>query len=157
MDEKVSALSDGEMGNENASRLIADLRDDPELRRDWDTCHLIGDALRGPLSSPVASRVAERLASEPAVLAPRARAAPPRHYRRWAVSAVASAAAVALVAWMALPMFQAERQASLAQVPDAAGVQTYLLAHQRYSPSSAMQGVAPYVRLVADEPDRSGR
>jgi sigma-E factor negative regulatory protein RseA len=34
--------------------------------------------------------------------------------------------------------------------PAGNGANDYLLAHQRYSPSSAMQGVAPYVRTVAE-------
>lgn len=35
--------------------------------------------------------------------------------------------------------------------PAATQVADYLLAHQRYSSTSAMQGMAPYVRTVADE------
>ncbi len=44
--------------------------------------------------------------------------------------------------------------AMIQPAPDASKsreVENYLLAHQRFSPSNAMQGVAPYVRLVADE------
>jgi hypothetical protein len=33
----------------------------------------------------------------------------------------------------------------------AAEVENYLLAHQPYSHASAMQGIAPYVRSVAEE------
>jgi hypothetical protein len=36
-------------------------------------------------------------------------------------------------------------------VPAGEGAKDYLLAHQRYSPSNAMQGVAPYVRTVAEQ------
>jgi len=36
-------------------------------------------------------------------------------------------------------------------VSKARTVENYLLAHQRFSPSNAMQGVAPYVRLVVEE------
>lgn len=157
MKETMSALVDGELDDAEASRQFASLRGDPDMRRDWDTCHLIGDALRGHLSMPVASRVAQRLESEPTVLAPKSRPAPARHYARWALSAAASIAALLLVSWMALPMFQSEAQPQMALAPAAVGVQNYLLAHQRYSPSSTMQGVAPYVRLVADENDGSGR
>lgn len=44
--------------------------------------------------------------------------------------------------------------ATIQPTPDASKtreVENYLLAHQRFSPSNAMQGVAPYVRLVAEE------
>jgi hypothetical protein len=44
-----------------------------------------------------------------------------------------------------------------ATVPAAQGVSDYLLAHQRFSPAFAMQGVAPYVRTVADEQQADGR
>lgn len=161
MREDISALADGELGEDEALRLLASLRNDPDLRSDWDSCHLIGDALRGHLSRPVASSVARRLAAEPTVLAPRARAVEPeRHYTRWVMSAAASLAAVAFVGWVAVTTFQGDTEPQFAQapqVPESAGVQGYLLAHQRYSPSSAMQGVAPYVRLVTDDTERSGR
>jgi|GEM_PF-106618 len=38
-----------------------------------------------------------------------------------------------------------------------AGMNDYLLAHQEFSPSTAMQGVAPYVRTVADVRQGAGR
>jgi sigma-E factor negative regulatory protein RseA len=40
--------------------------------------------------------------------------------------------------------------ASVPVVPVAKDVGDYLLAHQRFSPSSAMSGVAPYVRTVSE-------
>jgi hypothetical protein len=36
-------------------------------------------------------------------------------------------------------------------VPAGEVANNYLLAHQRYSPSNAMQGVASYVRTVSEE------
>ena len=76
------------------------------------------------------------------------------------MSIAAGAAAVALVVWTVLPGmrndFQFAQKAVVPQMPSAAApsatlVADYLLAHQRYSATSAMQGVAPYVRTVADE------
>jgi hypothetical protein len=76
------------------------------------------------------------------------------------MSLAAGAAAVALVVWTVLPgvrgNLQVAQNASSPQVPSAmsAGatqVGDYLLAHQGYSTTNAMQGVAPYVRTVADE------
>jgi sigma-E factor negative regulatory protein RseA len=36
-------------------------------------------------------------------------------------------------------------------------VNEYLMAHQEYSPSTAFQGVAPYVRTVSESQDGNGR
>ena len=94
------------------------------------------------------------------MLSPRRRpAAGVRIYARRTVQAAAALAAFALVAWMALPVIQGDPQSQIAQVPapSASEVQSYLLAHQRYSPSSAMQGVAPYVRLVATDAAGGGK
>ena len=66
---------------------------------------------------------------------------------------------MAFVGWMALTMTQQETvevavaPAAVKHSPALAddGAKDYLLAHLRYSPSSAMQGVAPYVRTVAEQ------
>lgn len=160
MNEKVSALVDGELADEEAARVLVWMSEDSERARTWDTCHLIGDALRGHLSPQVADRVSRRLANEPTILSPRRHpAAAPRILARRMMQAAAAIAAFALVAWMALPMWQGDSQPQIAQsqVPAVSEVQNYLLAHQRYSPSSAMQGVAPYVRLVATESAGGGK
>ena len=86
------------------------------------------------------------------------------------MSVAAGLAAVVLVAWMALPQTKQELLPPVAiapastsekstsakppAMPVAAEVDDYLLAHQRFSPSGAMQGVATYVRTVADEGGR---
>jgi len=48
---------------------------------------------------------------------------------------------------------EVKQVAEIKQVAVPAGqvANDYLLAHQRYSPSNAMQGVAPYVRAVSEE------
>ena len=80
--------------------------------------------------------------------------------RRMAMPVAAGAAAVAFVGWNFLSGVQESvpqvaavpaTELKAAVIPAAVGVKDYLLAHQRYSPSSAMQGVAPYVRTVAEE------
>jgi hypothetical protein len=91
-------------------------------------------------------------------------AAPPR--QRWQLlSAAASLAAVAMVAWVAFgPQEGAPQTAKLAppqeqvQVPSGAAqvappdtANDYLYAHQGYSPRNSLQGVAPYVRMVSGE------
>ena len=91
----------------------------------------------------------------------------------YGMAAAASVAAVGLVGWFGMQEFSlgpgasglaASRTArtTLATVADtksmaqanrkaqSLGINPYLLVHQEYSPTTAMQGVRPYVRTVAD-------
>ena len=166
MKEKLSALIDGELQGDGLQAHLSRLRIDPELRSAWHTYHLIGDALRGQTSPEFAARVVARLHEEPTVLAPRPEKKSLSGRLGWYVmSAAASIAAVAFVVWTASPGWRAEPQLAggpasttvaapvvtlAVRVPPAA-VENYLLAHQPYSHTSAMQGIAPYGRSVADE------
>jgi sigma-E factor negative regulatory protein RseA len=159
MKENLSAWMDSELGNEQARSLLPQLKRDAGLRRDWDCYHLVGDALRGVDGPDLCAKICARLDAEPTVLAPRRRDTS-KKLRRYALSAAASVAAVAFVGWTALSGVQQDQPQTAAiavaavkpvAVPAGEGAKDYLLAHQRYSPSSAMQGVAPYVRTVADE------
>jgi sigma-E factor negative regulatory protein RseA len=166
MKEKLSALIDGELQGDGLHAHLGRLRTDPELQKAWDTYHLIGDALRGQVSPAIADRVVARLREEPTVLAPRPQRIPSRRAGWYAMAAAASVAAVAFVVWTASPGWRVDSQ--LAGGPAAATganpasvtlvssvppteVENYLLAHQPYSHASAMQGLAPYARSVADE------
>jgi sigma-E factor negative regulatory protein RseA len=166
---------DDELGTPEVEGCLARLGSDWALRETWSVYHLIGDALRGDPGRGLPPSFADRLAAEPTVLAP-GRAARPAPRPVWyALSAAASVAAVALVGWMALPLFEAPVRLAIPQsppvvaaadvqppaeakpavVPAAQGVNDYLLAHQRFSPSSAMGGIAAYVRTVSE--DREAR
>jgi sigma-E factor negative regulatory protein RseA len=175
MSERLSAMVDDELPSDDAVRLIESVPDDPELAERWATYHLIGDALRG--TQPAAmdmKRFAARMAAEPAIVAPRPiplrPAAPNRARTRTALSIAAGVAAVAFVGWVAAPsVFQGsqplpavvtapaapEQGVALAGrpavIPAAHGVENYLLAHQRFSPTFAIQGAVPYVRMVSEE------
>lgn len=163
--ERLSAFMDGELEDLEAAGQLRRLKENPELRAAWETYHLIGDAVRGEAgySSGLAAKVSARLAAEPTVLAPRTRM-PLRSVRRVALSAVASIGGVALVAWLALfdnpftPQHNVAvneapppAQTQLAATPANGAVNDYLLAHQQFSPSTAMQGVASYVRTVSGQ------
>lgn len=159
MKENLSAWMDGELGDQQARQLPQQLKRDAELRGDWDCYHLIGDALRGVQGPDLCAKIGARLDAEPTVLAPQRRSTAEK-LRWFALSVAASIAAVAFVGWMALSGVQqdsvqiaATPAAVVKQVAVPAGevANDYLLAHQRYSPSNAMQGVAPYVRTVAEE------
>jgi sigma-E factor negative regulatory protein RseA len=168
MKDEVSALLDGELEQVAAERQIDRLKADSELRQTWDMYHLIGDALRGHVTPELCSRVTQRLAEEPTVLAPKPQVLELKRLGRWALSAAAGGAAVALVLWMAVPIWNApepqlvrapagpatlasspESAASAAIAPAGSVVNDYLLAHQHFSVTSALQGVAPYVRTVS--------
>ena len=155
MNEKLSAWMDGELETEHARQLPSQLKHDADLCGNWDCYHLIGDTLRGALGPDLCARICVRLDAEPTVLAQQRRGA--AQWLRWRPLQVAtSIAAVAFVGWMAFPGMQQDLPPAAA-IPPAEFKQVavpagdYLLAHQRYSPSNAMLGLAPYVRAVAEE------
>ena len=187
--EDVSQLMDGECEAGEAERQLIRFKDDPERREAWNTYHLIGDVMRATAREPVHLlapgfdvRLAQKLAAEPTVLAPRARPAPPRA-QAWALPIAACVAAVAVVGWMTFSALKPEGTGTvIAQLPQKAPEQTvrapempapvvapkplpevagdkrthmheYLLAHQGISPSTAIQGVTPYIRTVSDTGD----
>ena len=181
MKEQVSALMDSELGSLECEGCVKRMKEDPLARETWDIYHLIGDALRGHYSGSLPASFSERLAQEPTILAPR-RKVLQRHPAWFALSAAASVAAVAAVGWMAVPMIT-QQPASMAEaqptmrvaqpaqvfsvspaaapaavvsniVPSTGDISDYLIAHQRFTPSSAMVGVAPYARTVSQDVEK---
>ncbi len=162
MKEKLSALMDGELDDKSAAEVIQALGADHEAVGTWRAYQVISDAMREGrlLSADFAARLAGRLAAEPTVLAPRALQA---ESRKWlALSAAASVAAVALVGWMALapqpqptpapaPVARVQPEPKPNIVPLPSTANDYLLAHQGFSPRISLQGMAPYVRTVAEQ------
>ena len=175
--DKISALMDGELDTHQTDQQYARLKHDPEARASWDTFHLIGDALRGDcrVSSAFSSQVSARLTAEPTVLAPRRN--PSRRVTTYALSAAASLSAVALVGWVAFqnlvapqaeiatapvvappaPVAPVAPPVELASVPSEGKMNEYLIAHQEFSPSTAIQGLAPYIRTVSATQATKGR
>lgn len=70
MRNKISALMDGELDGIEVADTITQIKKTEELRNEWSTYHLIGDALRQPEMSTldIASGVRKKLAIEPTVL-----------------------------------------------------------------------------------------
>ena len=167
MTERVSALMDGELDGQAADGAIAALRGEGDALEAWRTYHLISDAMRDTrlLSAGFTARVAERLAAEPTVIAPanlrRASA------KRFALAAAAGVAGVGLVGWLAFapqpqvpqaaPVAQAQPQPPMNIIPLPSATNDYLLAHQGFSPRVSLQGMAPYVRTVAEHPAETAR
>lgn len=164
--ENISALMDSELSAQETHQAMLRLGDTPEARESWATYHLIGDVMRGQNAGiNVVDRVSSALQTEPTILAPR-RAAQPSRALTYALSAAASVSAVAVVGWMAFstgsiaptqgeiakagaPAVQVAVEPQLVSAPSDSQMNEYLLAHQGVSPSSGLQGVAPYIRTIS--------
>lgn len=155
MKEQISEFMDGEVDEAEAKRLIAALQSS-EAQHEWHAYHLIGDELRGTssVSGDFMDRFRMSLAEEPTVLAPKRLAMP--HARTFALSAAASVAAVGFVLWAVMQTGNESTTSSMlaANAPQAelasTNVNPYLLAHQEYSPSVSMRGMAPHVQMVSE-------
>jgi len=165
--ERLSALMDGELGKHEVRGELGRLKEHPERQRRWGAYQIIGDAMRGEhlLSIRFNEQLGQRLAQEPTVLAPQRR--PAKKLITYALSAAASLSAVAMVAWVALSTgsLTTAPQPRIVQVPGMTTAKPvlpqvvslpsdgrlneYLLAHQGFSPSTAIQGVTPYIRSIA--------
>jgi len=187
--QKLSALMDGELPSGEMARVLAEVRREEALREAWVTYHLIGEALRREPCGEckVLAPVAQRLAQEPTVLAPRR--APAAAAKRWALPSLAAAAAVVSVSWMVahspaddvndfvqspmivpavgvatLPFPDLQPVNLSAQTPAPAAIQlqgreldAYLMAHQQVSPSATLYGLAPFARTVSTAPGETER
>ncbi len=166
--EQISALMDNELQDQDARQALLRLGDTPEARGNWAAYHLIGDVMRGQGSSiNVSERVLAALQEEPTILAPQ-RVARPARAMTYALSAAASVSAIAVVGWMAFstgnvtnPQTELARavpavqlaEPQLVSAPSDGQMNEYLLAHQGVSPSSGLQGVAPYIRTISTAPE----
>lgn len=184
--QEISALIDGELPPTGLGAVVDALERDPELAARWERYHMIsavlhGEAVRHEVRA-VASTVAERLAAEPTVLAPRV------PWRRAAVkvppvAGAALAAGVAVVAVLAAPMFidsqggingpgsmpvavnppPATPDLMLTEYgsrwhinePDLESkLDRLLVTHQEYAPASGMKGLLPFATVVGYEAGR---
>jgi sigma-E factor negative regulatory protein RseA len=162
--ERISIFADGETSDEQLDIALADLRNE-DGRASWELYHQIGDLLRSdemaiPLSAAFSASMAARLAAEPVLIAPLHARGKKTGVRRLALPGVLAAAAAA-VAFVATPQLMVAMQG--APAPGAAvavassdgvaraslagntaragrmmrdqGINEYLMAHQRFSPS----------------------
>jgi sigma-E factor negative regulatory protein RseA len=168
MKTQLSALMDGELEVHETAPLVAKLARDERLQTQWDTYHLIGDALRqeGNLHLDLSARVLTALHNEPTVLAPTARASerlPAVGQGRRLMALAASLAGVSVVGWLAMAQLPGQAPEKLATVvldaksvkpvatPASANMQEYLVAHQTHSLSGQMQSGTLYIRTVSAE------
>lgn len=174
--DRISVLMDGEASRQESQQTILRLKQSDECCETWKTFHLIGDTMRGDpvLRDDFTMSFHKRMEQEPTLLAPRMAW---RKSANLALSAAASVAAVAIVLTLVLTDNPLKPQAQLAAAPKPATTQViqaaalpqpvsaanqsrvneYLMAHQEFSPSTTLQGVAPYVRTVSVAHDDSDR
>lgn len=167
--ERISAFMDGESSPAETHHAMQRLKQDTECEEIWATFHLIGDGMRGDalVQNNFMARFHARLADEPTQFAPRRSL---RKVVNYALSAAASIAAMAIVLTLVLADNPLRSQAQLSQISAATispvlppgaqaprKVNEYLMAHQEYSPSTTLHGVAPYVRTVSETHDGTNR
>lgn len=173
MNEEVSALMDGQLGDQHSAGCLQRLKENPELREAWNTYHLIGDTLRGHDAVALPNDFDNRLRAEPTVLAPRTALKRNNPRTRFALSAAAGISAVAFVGWMSYPFLNTSVGPQIAATPvvipqtvstaEASAIvpvtstqdlDDYQLAHRHYSPGFGMTRVAPYARNVSADGQR---
>ncbi len=115
MSERISSLIDGELGSDaEIDRVLRELGEHAPQREEWNTYHLIGDALRATHGAGGLSRegFSRRLAAEPTVLAPKRMPAVSARPMRWSLPIAASIAAVVFVGWLANSIIGSPGQAN---------------------------------------------
>jgi sigma-E factor negative regulatory protein RseA len=166
MNEKLSALMDGELARNEAQGVIKTLGADSAQRESWDAYHLIGACLRGDAISKNGESFARnagtdaifaRLAAEPTVLAPAAIRKPSfvESRTRMVLAMAASVVTVSAVGVVALKQQQGAsvapvtlvQQVAPQPVADAAlqraqadlRVNDYLVVHRQFADPNAFQ------------------
>lgn len=180
MTEKLSALLDGHLVDDAATRPIFDcLRQDRAMREKWGTYCLIGDALRGEAEGPdLVGKVLARLDGEPTVLAPALRpraAARSTRLGRVVLPVAASVMGVTAVGWVvqsmqqpagpldvaaAKPVGKVNNGVAVAAAPASNpedSLRSYVFAHQALAGGSPIPGVAQFVRTVTEVRQGSDR
>lgn len=153
MKEQLSALIDGEFDTNNADYLLIVAKSDGELRRAWNTYHMIGDVMRGDsvFETQMTSRIMAALDQEPTLIAPQAVRSVQENAEKsmfkkttfWSVAA--SVMAVMFVGLMLLQQQTAD-QNIMNPVEIAENLPSeYLTAHQTYAPN----GAAYYIQNVS--------
>jgi sigma-E factor negative regulatory protein RseA len=173
--EKISALLDGEIDPSELDALLDELRQQPELRKQWGRYAHIQSCLHNDNGPDVADRIWAELQNEPAILAPKKFnfASHPlvrRYAAGLAVAATVAAAAVGSLNWYA-PSFTPETQLLAKGGPEQADyirtsgthwqvddpkleddLNMYLVEHGGYAGSSSMLS---YVKVAGYDEDNS--
>lgn len=165
----ISALADGELDAEAIHGVCVRWREDADARERWHAYHLIGDVLRSDAFASAADhderflrRLRERLATEPAILAPQPLAAPPAapvrrastHWTWMAPAAVAAgfmAVASVLIVTQVTPLAPGTESAVVAKAaPEGGAIITTAAPLQVGGRIVAPDSIAEPQALVAD-------
>lgn len=115
MKSKISELMDGELDTVNADEIITELKKKNDLLSDWETYHMISEALRQSttsLSIDVARRVSDRLVSEPILFTPRVS----QLHKRKLIALSAAASFAALVSgWLIMQATSIQQEVLIAE------------------------------------------
>ncbi|MGH8529081.1 MAG: sigma-E factor negative regulatory protein [Nevskiales bacterium] len=179
LDEQLSALLDGELGPDEAARVLERIKREPALRAAWSRQHLLRAALRSQLTGEAdlafADRLMDRIQSEtapskvvhlstaralPATVAAPAMTANPNALRRWGVGfALAAGLALAAVAISPLnPLSSDEAGVTVAATEanwtavneeTARELNDYLLDHHNAAAGYGFSTTSGYARLAA--------
>jgi negative regulator of sigma E activity len=168
--EKLSSCMDGELANAEAQAVLRMALREPGHREALQMSFLIGDVLRAEpeVSAGFCSSVMRAIESEPAILAPRApqaaEPAAPTRAAQW-LGLAASAAGVAVVAWLGFGSGEPQRQTlatanTTITVPEVSSLlarterddnDAYVMAHYASASGSPVRGVPAFVRTVSAE------
>lgn len=182
MKSKISAFMDGELLKQDASTVIKGLKEDGDLREEWKTYHLIGDALRhsSRLSTDVSPSVNQVLKTEPVILLPNTFNNPNHEKLKVLAFSVAASVIAMISAWALIynssyspqPSLIADNQKqnnNLTAVPTLvttppmmntyppAEINDYLFVHREFSPGGHMRGQVTNVNSVTQHNERYGR
>lgn len=168
MKESLSAMIDAQLSETQQTRLLEELSRDPELRKSWERYHLIRAVLSKELGPVVPTglgdRIAQRIRELPLPVSSLAsRVYSGRPVARW-VGSAALAASVAVVAIFSVQWFTTSDSPTGAQLASqdiragtrwdtseaevANALNVYLVQHNEFIPTSEMNGVISYVRVV---------
>lgn len=171
---------DGELDAVDTEKVISALKRKDDLLSEWETYHVISDALRYPAASlpiDVTRRVSDRLINEPMLLAPRALS---QLRKRKLISLSAAASFAVLVSgWLMMqttntntqqetlvaenvnnkavvqvdhPLaFQPSSAFTLPMIPQHPGHGDYSLIHRGFSPHTMMYAPVMSVHQIEDE------
>ncbi len=151
MKEEISALMDGEVGEQEMQQSLRDMRNDPEKRDCWEQYHIIGDALRNNLppnlNRSFVNNISQAIAKEdlPAPeITPLKQKTNNTTKRRHAVAnpftGFALAASVAVVAYVGVGMVAVDEQAAGPRMASAP-ITVAPLAQQQLANSSLQSGI----------------
>ncbi len=174
MNEKLSALMDGELNEAETRKMLSEIEKNKDLRATWSRYHLAASALHDDIiqlsNSSLASKISKEIAGEPIIVSPGWW----RQSNKKAIKLAGSFAIAASVAAIAVVSLQVDspdqvNQQSIASLePISSGdfirasgtrwsngtnstgraLNMYLVEHSEFSPASNFKGMMGYGRIA---------